>query len=282
MPEQADLFELEAERTLLDTLFEQSRLYTSGNDYQNLLDFVCKLRNFAPFNALLLQVQKPGLTYAASAADWLARFKRTPKKDARPLIILWPFGPVALVYDILDTEGDDLPKDAYQFPAAGKTTAAHISQFVHRLAKAAIPVEFFDAGDGSAGYIQSTRTVNDDSTTDCAYNIRINRNHPPATQFATLAHELAHLYLGHLGVDKARQIPLRRKLSTGEKELEAESAAYIVCTRNGIQSRSHTYLSNYVDGSGCSQDIDVYQIMKAAGRIESALGLSVPMIMKPA
>ena len=69
-----------------------------------------RLRNFAPFNAMLLQVQKPGLTYAASAADWRTTFKRKPKEGARPLLILWPFGPVALVYDVIDTEGKELPR----------------------------------------------------------------------------------------------------------------------------------------------------------------------------
>jgi hypothetical protein len=55
---------------------------------QDLLDFVVRLRNFARFNAMLLQVQKPGPTYAASAVGWLARFDRKPKDGARPLLIL--------------------------------------------------------------------------------------------------------------------------------------------------------------------------------------------------
>ena len=56
---------------------------------------VVRLRNFAPFNAMLLQMQKSGLSYAASAHDWRMRFGRTPKYGARPLLILSPFGPVA-------------------------------------------------------------------------------------------------------------------------------------------------------------------------------------------
>lgn len=59
------MFETEAARSLLDQLLEDSRLYTQSADYKALLD----LRNFAPFNAMLLQVQKPGLSYAASARD---------------------------------------------------------------------------------------------------------------------------------------------------------------------------------------------------------------------
>ena len=42
-----------------------------------------------------------------------------PKPKARPLLILWPFGTVALVYDELDTEGRDLPRDVRSFYAEG-------------------------------------------------------------------------------------------------------------------------------------------------------------------
>ena len=97
-------------RFLLDRLLVDSKMYTSGRSYRELLEFVARLPNFAPFNAMLLQVQKPGLSYAASAYEWLEIFRRHPKENARPLLILWPFGPIALVYDVLDTEGERLPK----------------------------------------------------------------------------------------------------------------------------------------------------------------------------
>lgn len=112
-PEQlnlAQLGEAEAARTLLDQLLEDSKLFKNSTDYKELLDFVICMPNFAPFNAMLLQIQKPGLRFAASAWDWKERFERTVKPDARPLLILWPFAPVALVYDLLDTEGKELPK----------------------------------------------------------------------------------------------------------------------------------------------------------------------------
>jgi len=71
--EQPDLFEgdPEATRSILAQLLENSRLYETSSDYKELLDFIVKLRNFAPFNAVLLHIQKPGLMYAASAHDWL-------------------------------------------------------------------------------------------------------------------------------------------------------------------------------------------------------------------
>ena len=50
--EQQVLFETEEVRSLLDQLLADSRLYTRSVEYKGLLDFVVRLRNFAPFNAI--------------------------------------------------------------------------------------------------------------------------------------------------------------------------------------------------------------------------------------
>jgi len=57
--QQVDLFGDVQQRALLDKLFEDSKLYTNSKDFKELLDFVIRLRNFAPFNALLLQGKPP-------------------------------------------------------------------------------------------------------------------------------------------------------------------------------------------------------------------------------
>ena len=44
-------------RSLLSELLEDSKLYKSGQDYQEMLDFVVRLRNFVPFNAFILHIQ---------------------------------------------------------------------------------------------------------------------------------------------------------------------------------------------------------------------------------
>src|SRR5207253_8093173 len=79
---------------------------------------------------MLLHVQKPGLSYAASERDWQERFGRLVKVGSRPLLILWPFGPIALVYDVQDTEGRDLPKDVACFVAQGAMTQERIGWFM--------------------------------------------------------------------------------------------------------------------------------------------------------
>ena len=270
---QSDLFETDAARSLLDQLLADSRLYTQSKDYKALLDFVVQLRNFAPFNAMLLQVQKPGLSYAASARDWRERYGRRPKEGARPLLILWPFGPVALVYDVMDTEGKPLPQDVASFVATGEIDEVQLGEFAALTAKKNIDWIRVDAGDQRAGSIRVViRAKSDEATT--RYQMLVNRNHAPPVQFATLAHELGHLFLSHLGPDRKLNIPQRPALSHAQEELEAESVAYLVCKRNGVASKSETYLANYVSTNTTVDNLDLYQVMRAAGQVEALLGLT--------
>lgn len=281
-PKQLDLFDLEmdATRSLLDQLITDSRLYTRSKDYKDLLDFVVRLRNFAPFNAMLLQVQKPGLSYAASAHDWAERFGRGPKEKARPLLILWPFGPVALVYDVLDTEGRALPADVASFFAHGVITEDQMVAFKYRVEKKNIEWCGVDAGDNSAGSIRVMRRATGDKEIT-TYRLFLNSNHSLPVKFTTLAHELAHLFLGHLGDNRKLKIPDRNGLSHAQVELEAESVAYIVCSRNGVSSKSQTYLANYVRENTTVDQIDVYQVMRAAGQVENLLGLTAQNTKNP-
>lgn len=105
------------------------------------------------------------------------------------------------------------------------------------------------------------------------YRMFVNKNHPPPTRFATVAHELADLFLGHLGADAKLGIPDRVPPTRALQELEAESVAYLVW-RNGVTSRSHSYLANFVSKHTTIGDLQIYRVMRAAGRIEALLGLA--------
>jgi hypothetical protein len=271
--QQKELLETDAARSLLDQLLTDSRLYTQSKDYKALLDFVVRLRNFAPFNAMLLQVQKPGLSYAASARDWRERFGRTPKEGARPLLILWPFGPVALVYDVLDTEGEPLPEDVASFFAHGSIDKEKWDFYSQLIAKKDIELCLVDAGDQNAGSIRVIKRATKDKEAT-QYRMHLNRNHEIPVQFATLAHELGHLFLGHLGPDRALNVPERPAMSHAQREIEAESVAYLVCARNGVKSKSETYLTTYVGKNTTIDHLDLYQVMRAAGQVETLLGLT--------
>jgi IrrE N-terminal-like domain len=133
-----------------------------------------------------------------------------------------------------------------------------------------------DAGDQRAGSIRVARRAGTEKEATL-YGMQINQNHAPAVQFTTLAHELGHLCLGHLGPDKKLNVPERTRLDCAQQELEAESVAYLVCERNGVHSKSETYLSEYVRPNTTIEHIDLYHVMRAAGQVETLLGLTAHM-----
>ena len=186
---QASLFEWDDDveeataRATIDQLIAQTELYSSSAAFEELLAFVVRLRGFAPFNAMLLHIQKPGLTHAATTADWLARFGRKPKADARPLLILRAMGPVDFVFDVLDTDGPKLPDAAFTFPVLGDLTPAQFSEMLAEARRQKLELKFIDAGDAVAGRVELLERAKTKSGKN-AYRIIINQNHTPPVRFS--------------------------------------------------------------------------------------------------
>jgi hypothetical protein len=91
----------------LDKLFIEVGTYRKSSEFKKLVDFIKKFPKIAPYNAMLIHIQKPGSQYVASANEWAGRFNRIIKPGARPLVILRPFGPVSFVFELGDTNGND-------------------------------------------------------------------------------------------------------------------------------------------------------------------------------
>ena len=176
-------------RAIIDQLIADTRLYDTAAAVMELLTFSTRLRHLAPFNAMLLHIQKPGLTYAARPSDWWSRFQRRPKPHARPLVVLRNFGPVEFVYDVLDTEGKPLPDSAFAFPTMGTVPAYWIADAERRLAAANIVLVPLDRGDAMAGHASCPKPHGDEKRLEI-FEVGVNRNHEPATQVVTLVHEL--------------------------------------------------------------------------------------------
>jgi hypothetical protein len=177
------------------------------------------------------------------------------------------------VFGLADTEGQDLPEHVYAFPAKGTISVEQITAHTRTLNRSGVSTTFIDAGDNKAGSIVRTK-VGEPPKGKSAYSMKINRNHNPNTQFATLAHELGHLCLGHQGVDRALGIPDRLGIDHAQREIEAESVSYLVCCRNGVENSSEAYLAGYVKQHTTIGQIDLYQVMRAAGGVEKMLGLN--------
>lgn len=263
-------------QALIDQLISATKLYSSSSARKALLDFTIRFRAFAPFNAMLLHIQKPGLTFAATAKDWKSRFNRVPKSNARPLLILRTMGPVDFVWDIQDTKGDAVPCDAFAFPTFGNMTEIQFSEFISRLRSQRIEIEVLKTGDAQAGWINLV-SESDKPSGKNQYRLAYNSNHPVQTRFVTVAHELAHLYLGHMGSDRGRRVSDRKQVNRSLKEAEAETVAYIVAMRNGIEPRSERYLYNYIEALDY---VNLYSVTRAANAVETVLGISAAELWK--
>ena len=57
------------EISALDQMFGASRSYRSSHKYMELMKFISRFREIAPFNALLLHLQNPDVSYVASTSD---------------------------------------------------------------------------------------------------------------------------------------------------------------------------------------------------------------------
>lgn len=245
----------------LDELFRRSKRIGSSKEFVDLVEFVNKFRNYAPFNNLLVYLQNPQATYYATARDWYFKFQRTVKEDARPMIILAPMTPVLLVYDLEDTEGENKP-DLLEntFKVEGEISLELYSRILKNCDKMNINIENTDFSNSKAGDL----TV---CTKGSNPRIRLNKSFTISQKFATLLHELAHLFLGHLG-EKPKEWKNREDLPSNIKELEAESVSYIVCKKFNLQTRADIYLFFYAHEDSDYSKISIDQIMKVAGKIE--------------
>jgi hypothetical protein len=273
-------------RHALDELFSLARQYRSSQAYLELLQFVGRFRFYAPFNAMLVHIQKPGTTYVAPAHRWLRDYRRRIKLGANPLVILQPMGPVMFVFDVADTEPEEdappLPPEVVQpFEVRGGRVGGELRQTIENAKRDGVEVIQQEAGSQSAGMIQRTqrrgwffsitireRPEREQLDVPLRYEVLLNSKFSPEAAYATLVHELAHLYCGHLGTPNPLWWPDRRGLSNEVCEFEAESVCYLVCSRLGIDNPSDEYLGDYVKGQDETPAISLDRVMAAAGLIE--------------
>jgi hypothetical protein len=180
---------------------------------------------------------------------------------------------VALVYDLHDTDGRPVPEDAAAFVVHGRVSADKMISIYRRLATRRVECRLFDAGDSLAGVIEKVSCEGPQGRPE-RYRINLNRNHSTLVKFATVAHELGHLFMGHLGADRALRVEARAALSNRHCELEAESVAYLLCRRHGVNPNSESYLAGCIADDTTVDALDVWQLMRATGRVEALMGLS--------
>jgi len=251
----------------LDKLFHRSKKYHNTQNYIDAFRFIIKTKNLAPFNAWLVREQNPDVTYVATAEEWLNRFNREIKTHARAYVILKPFSPVEFVYDMNDTDGEELPQDLQSnFRAEGILKSKYVDYAINCCNKKGIKIDFNDlltnrqAGWASHDKLNKLQTI------------VINKSHSKEVQFSTLCHEIAHLLLGHLGKFTHCECNHRTHLSTNAMEIEAESVSWLVCDRLGIKTDAERYLNYHFKSSqNILNQISIDNILTTAGKIENMI-----------
>ncbi len=258
----ANSTDAQAKIKALDELFARSAKYKSGSDYLGLLQFINKFPTLSPFNAFLIHMQNKGISIVMSANKWQT-YKRVPKYNSRPLIILVPFGPVEFVYDISDTEGEAVPASLLNpFHTKGNVSLSMLNQLLVSIKKDGLGYEEYAMHKGAAGYAQSKRKD---------LKVSINSTMNVEEKFSTIIHELAHIYCGHLGINDLSWWNNRNFVSNEVMEIEAESIAYLVCGRFKLVTSSDSYLSEYIKNHTDVNGISLDTILVVAGYIESML-----------
>lgn len=249
----------------IDTLLRQSKAYRSSQSYQEMLNFMAGFRDYAPYNNMLVKLQNPSCGFFATERDWRERFKRELIEDARPMLILAPMHPVMLVYDLDQTSGAPVPEHLKNFAHFDGEWDRGTLQLTLRNAQIRdkIRVDAKPLSSTNGGFAQALR--NDPNT---KMRIAIHDKLDEASRYGVLCHELAHIYLGHLGSDKDYWWPSRPQLDHRTMEIEAESVAFLVTSRAGLSGASASYVSGHLKDEEFPKSVSLDQVARVASRIE--------------
>lgn len=247
-------------------------LYSSGR-YAEYLSAMSKFHRYSYGNVLLIYAQCPHATRVASYGRWKKAFGRQVRKGEKGISILAPcpykrftaqeqtdpetgatlYGPdgvpltelrlvqavrfrIETVFDVSQTEGPELPSLGVS-ELTGEVTG-YQTIHDHLTAHSPVPVGYEQIPRGAKGFFSPTEQ-----------RIAIQPGMSQVQTIKTLVHEIAHAKLH----DPARQNPEEVK-QRREKEVEAESVAYVVCQHFGIDTSDYSF--GYVAGWSRGKELE--------------------------
>lgn len=277
-------FDLESAKSELDRLFKDVRKYRSSSYYKELFEFCSKFKELAPFNSLMVNIQRPGCKLLQTSRQWETRWKRRVKPNARPVVIL-SFQPVSYLFDISDTEPIDgtftkeeqlLENIKKQYETKQKVKESDLNTLIRNLSSLGIAyTDDFRAGGDFAAQIELLKytkaieiIINKKKKInyDAHYLISVNESIPISARYTSIIHELGHLFCHHLICPPGTDWWKARALSHADKEFEAESVAWLVCERLNIENPSEMYLAGY-EPEMIPDNVSIDHIFKAHNEI---------------
>ena len=270
-----NIADLETASNPVDEVFAASARFRSSRDFMELMQFIARFPNYSTFNGWLLYLQNPSATYVATARTWAQKYNRQPRHDAKPLIILAPMAPILFVFDIQDTEGTSVPSallrpqeiDDQQLGKLYATTLHNAATHGIAVYETAFNNDEIDTVSRITPALRK-KYRNFELPKDTSYLILTDNTLPLACRYASLVHELGHIFCSHLGINRHAWWPERGDLNIWGEEIEADSVAYLVCRRRGLKTNAENYLLQFSETHQEIAPFSMNAVIQAANYIE--------------
>ncbi|MBZ2072603.1 ArdC-like ssDNA-binding domain-containing protein [Streptococcus sanguinis] len=234
-------------------LKEGVKNYFNSDTYKAFLNTMSKLNNYSLNNLFLIVAQNPKASAVASFKAWKS-FDRHVKKGEKALKIWAPYqvtrkdekGQPVLdkkgqevkdtrfrlvpVFDVSQTDGKELPQPVYELEGTHQDYANLYRAAKETAAAKGVRLEISKEPMEAHGYYSPTEN-----------KIVIRAGMSERETLSTIFHEMAHADLHN---PKALE---GQKLTRTNKELQAESVAYVVANHYGLDTSSYSfgYLANW-------------------------------------
>ncbi len=239
-------------------------IFTSGR-FAEYLSFMARFHHYSFGNCMLILMQCPHATQVAGYTKWKKEFGRQVKKGERGIQILAPctkrllvdeeqidpvtgqtakeqmtvvktYFKIATVFDVSQTEGKELP--SLGVSELTGSTERYQEIYAKLVDFAPVPVKTEDFPGAAKGYFSYTEQC-----------IVIRPGMSEVQTLKTLTHEIAHSLL-----HDPSQVPDQELKKRNEKEVEAESVAFVVCKHFGIDTSDYSF--GYVAGWSSGKELD--------------------------
>lgn len=279
--------EQEKLQEITDKLEEGVQAVFKSDKYKDLLNTMAKFPRYSVNNNILIMMQKPDATLCQGYNAW-KKMERNVKRGEKGIRIIAPTSytvqkevnktdaggnviydkdgepvkdtvemkltgfKVTTTFDISQTEGKDLPSLGV---SELKGSVENFQAFMDAIKSVCpVPIGFEDIKSGAKGYYHTEDK-----------RIAIQSGMSELQTLKTALHEMSHQIL-HADKDN--------KQSKSSKEVEAESVAYTVCKRYGLDTSdySFSYVASWSDGKDAKElKASLGTIQKTAGEIIAAI-----------
>lgn len=229
---------------LSETLEQGLEVYACSEKYRDLLKTMSKFHSYSAQNCLLIATQNPSASFVAGFDSWKRNFHRYVKKDSHAIMIKSP-----CKYTVKDESGNEEErlgfKASYVFDIEdtaqiqGKPPVQigveNLSGSVQNFSDMILCLT--SCADIPISYEKIKGKANGCYTEEPSPHIIISDSLSEIQTVKTLIHEIAHSRL-HSSKNTGKE---EKKKTRDQRELEAESVAFIVCSYFNLDTSDYSF-----------------------------------------